>query len=179
MEPIQIADMVKEQFPDEVLDIKDFRDQVAITVKKDRIVELCRYLHDEPSLFFDFPADLFGIDYLGKKENRFAVAYNLYSVRHRHRIVLKAEVAESSPTIDSVLPVWAGVNWHERECYDLFGITFTGHPDLRRILLPEGWEGHPLRKDYPLQGPGPDQEWQGFTDVLDRAKRFKEFEWHG
>jgi NADH-quinone oxidoreductase subunit C len=179
MEPLAIAEKIKEQFQDEVLDIREFRGQGTVTVKKGRIVDICRYLHDEPSLYLDFPADLFGLDYLGKKENRFAVLYNLYSVKHRHRIMIKAEVPESSPSIDSVVPVWAGVNWHERECYDLFGIVFKGHPDLRRVLLPEDWEGHPLRKDYPLTGPGPDHEWKGFTAILDKAKRFREFEWHG
>lgn len=178
MEPIAIGEKIKDQFPDEVLDIREFRGQYTVTVKKDRIVEMCRYLHDEPSLYFDFLADLCGLDFLGKKENRFAVVYNMYSVRHRHRIMVMAEVAEPTPSIDSVLPVWAGANWHERECYDLFGIIFKGHPDLRRILLPEDWEGYPLRKDYPLKGPGPDQEWKGFKEVLSRAERFREFEWH-
>src|ERR1700690_1139293 len=177
MEPLAIAEKIKEQFQDEVLDIREFRGQATVTVKKGRIVDICRYLHDEPSLYLYFLVDLCGLDYLGKKENRFAVLYNLYSVRHRHRIMLKAEVPESSLSIDSVVPVWAGVNWHERECYDLFGIVFKGHPDLRRILLPEDWDGHPLRKDYPLKGP--DEEWKGFTAILDKAKRFREFEWHG
>ena len=178
MEPAEIAEKIKEQFPDEFLEVREFRGQAAVTVKKGRLFDICRYLHDEPSLFFDFLVDLCGVDYLGKKENRFVVLYNLYSVRHRHRILVKAEVSEASPLIDTVVPIWAGANWHERECFDLFGITFNGHPDLRRILLPEGWEGHPLRKDYPVKGPGPDQEWKGFTEVLARAQRYKEFEWN-
>ncbi|TAN38966.1 MAG: NADH-quinone oxidoreductase subunit C [Nitrospirae bacterium] len=179
MEPLAIADKIKEQFPEEVLEIREFRGQVSVTLNKGRIGDICRFLHDDPALYFDFLVDLCGMDYLGKKEKRFAVVYNLYSVKHRHRIMLKAEVEESSPSIDSVMPIWIGVNWHERECYDLFGIVFRGHPDLRRVLLPEGWEGHPLRKDYPLKGPGPDQEWKGFNDVLDRSKQYREFDWHG
>ncbi|MBI5100468.1 MAG: NADH-quinone oxidoreductase subunit C [Nitrospirae bacterium] len=178
MQPIAIAENIKDRFPEEVLDIREFREQVSVTLKKGRIVDICRYLHDDPSLYMDFLVDLCGLDYKGKKENRFAVLYNLYSVEHRHRIMLKAEVEESEPSIDSVISVWRGVDWHERECFDMFGIVFKGHPDLRRILLPEDWEGHPLRKDYPLKGPGPDMEWKGFTDVLDRAKRYKEFDWY-
>jgi len=92
-------------------------------------------------------------------------------------IRLKAEVGEEDLTIDSVTSVWIGANWHERETFDLFGITFSGHPDLRRILMPEDWEGHPLRKDYPLKGPA--TEWQGFEAVLERSRRFREYEWHG
>ncbi|OGW57362.1 MAG: NADH dehydrogenase [Nitrospirae bacterium RBG_16_43_8] len=176
MEQVEIAEKIKEKFPEEVLWIREFRGQVSVTLKKSRIVEICRYLHDEPGLDFDYLVDLCGVDYSGRKEKRFEVVYNLYSIKHCHRIRLKAEISESGPVIDSVISVWAGANWHERECFDMFGIVFKGHPDLRRVLLPEDWEGYPLRKDYPLQGA--EKEWQGFVDVLERAKRFKEFEWH-
>jgi NADH-quinone oxidoreductase subunit C len=177
MEAIQIAEKIREKFPEETLDIREFRGQISVTLKKVRIRDICRYLHDDPDIFLDYLVDLCGVDYLGKKDVRFEVVYHLYSIKHRHAIRLKAEVPEDDPSIDSVMPVWAGVNWHERECYDMFGIIFEGHPDLRRILLPEDWEGHPLRKDYPLKGP--EKEWPGFLEVLDRAKRYKEFEWHG
>ena len=176
MEPLEIAEKIKDKFPEEVLEIKEFRGQVAVTLKKARIFEICRFLHDEPEFSFDYLTDLCGVDCLGKKEKRFEVVYHLYSIKHRRGIRLKAEVAENDPAIDSVVPIWAGVNWHERECFDMFGIVFKGHPDLRRILMPEDWEGYPLRKDYPVQGPK--EEWPGFLDVLNRAKRFTEFEWH-
>ena len=176
MEPLQIADKLKERFPEEVLDVKDFRGQVSVTVRKGRILDICRFLHDDPDLYLDYLIDLCGVDYLGKKENRFEVVYHLYSVRHRHALRLKAEVPERDTRIDSVTPVWVGVNWHERECYDMFGIVFAGHPDLRRILLPEDWEGYPLRKDYPLIGP--EKEWHGFVDVLERAKQYRQYDWY-
>lgn len=176
MEPLEIADKIKGKFPDEVLAVKEFRDQVFVSVKKNSIRDMCRYLHDEPELHFDYLVDLCGVDYLGKREIRYEVVYNLYSIKHKHRIRLKAGVTETEMKIDSVVPVWAGANWHERECFDMYGIEFTGHPDLRRILMPEDWEGHPLRKDYPLKVS--EREWSGFLDVQSRAKRFKDFEWH-
>lgn len=177
MEPLQIAEKIKEKFPDEVLEIKEFRGQVSVTLKKNRILEICRYLHSDPTLDFNYLIDLCGVDYLPKKDNRFEIVYHLYSIKRRHAIRLKAEVPENDPAIDSVTAIWAGANWHERECYDMYGIAFTGHPDLRRILMPEDWEGHPLRKDYDIKGAA--KEWAGFIGVLDRAKKFKEFEWKG
>ena len=176
MEPLQIADKLKERFPEEVLDVREFRGQVSVTVRKGRILEICRFLHDDPDLYLDYLVDLCGVDYLGKKENRFEVVYHLYSIRHRHALRLKAEVPERDVRIDSVMPVWVGVSWHERECYDMFGIVFAGHPDPRRVLLPEDWEGYPLRKDYPMKGP--DKEWSGFEDVLERSKKYRQYDWY-
>jgi len=177
MEPLEIAEKIKEKFPDEVVEVTSFRDQVSVIVKKHKIIKICRYLHDDANLYFDYLADLCGADHLNKKEPRFEVVYHLYSMRHRHRIRLKAQVPEDDPRIDTVTSIWAGANWHERECHDLFGIVFRGHPDLRRVLLPEDWEGYPLRKDYPVKGP--EKEWSGFQEVLDKAKQFKEFGWKG
>ncbi len=175
MEILAIAEKIKEKFPEEVLDVKEFRGQVSVTLKRDKILDICRFLHDDPEMSFDYLADVCGADYLGKKEKRFEVVYHLYSIKHRHALRLKAEVTEENPSIDSVVPIWVGANWHEREAYDLFGIVFKGHPDLRRILMPEDWEGYPLRKDYPIEGP--QKEWSGFNDVLERAKKFREFDW--
>ena len=177
MEALLIAEKLRERFPEEVLDIKEFRGQVSVTMNKDKILNIFRYLHDDPDLFFDYLVDVCGADYLGKKEKRFEVVYHLYSIKHRHALRVKAEVAADKPSIDSVVGIWAGANWHEREAYDMYGIVFNGHPDLRRILLPEDWEGYPLRKDYPVKGP--EKEWPGFLDVLDKAKKYREFEWHG
>jgi NADH-quinone oxidoreductase subunit C len=178
MEPLQIADRLKERFPEDVLQTSEFGGQVSVSVKKENILGISGYLHDEPGLFFDLLRDICGVDYLGKKKPRFEVVYHLYSIKYRHMIRIKARVPEEDPVIDSVMPVWIGANWHERECYDMFGIVFKGHPDLRRILLPEDWEGHPLRKDYPLKGPAPENEWRGFKEVLEISKQCREYEWN-
>lgn len=177
--PKDIAEKIKEKFSDQLVEIVEFRDQVSVIVKRGLIVAILRFLHDDPLLSFDHLQDLTAVDYIKKKEIRFEVVYNLYSIRYRHKIRIRAQVPENDPKIDSVVPIWAGANWHERECYDMFGILFTGHPDLRRILMPEDWEGFPLRKDYPLKGPEFDKDWPGFTDVIKRSKELREFEWEG
>jgi NADH-quinone oxidoreductase subunit C len=147
--------MVEEKFAGQVLDTTTYAGQVAITVKKDMIRDICRYLKDEPSLTMDHLADLTAVDYSAYPNDtglRFEVVYNLISIEYHHRIRLKVRVPEEDPRVDSVSSIWQTANWHERETFDLMGIKFDGHPDLRRILLPEDWEGHPLRKEYPLKG---------------------------
>jgi NADH-quinone oxidoreductase subunit C len=179
LNPKDIAEKVKEKFPEQVVDVAEFRDQVSVIVKRDQIVSILKYLHDDPLLSLDHLQDLTAVDYLKKKDVRFEVVYNLYSIKYRHQIRIRAQVSEDNPSISSVVPIWAGANWHERECYDMFGISFNGHPDLRRILMPEDWEGSPLRKDYPLKGPELENDWIGFREVLKRSQELKEFEWEG
>lgn len=152
MEPKEIAERIKDKFPLDVQDITSFSDQVSVSVKRDKIIDICRYLAEDPEIRMDFLSDLCGVDY-PEREFRFEVVYNLYSLTYRHRIRLKALIPEESAFIDSVVPIWSGANWHERETCDMYGIVFQGHPDLRRILMPEDWEGYPQRKDYPLKGP--------------------------
>lgn len=177
--PQEIAERIKGRFPDQVIEVVDFRDQVSVITKREQIVAILKFLHDDPMLSFDHLQDLTAVDYFKKKEIRFEVVYTLYSMRHRHRVRIRAQVPEHDARIDSVVSIWAGANWHERECYDMFGIHFSGHPDLRRILMPEDWEGFPLRKDYPLKGPEFDKDWPGFTDVVKRSRELAEFEWEG
>jgi NADH-quinone oxidoreductase subunit C len=177
--PKDIAEKVKENFPEQVVEVTEFKGQVSVIVKRDQIVPILKYLHDDPLLSLDHLQDLTAVDYLKKKVVRFEVVYNLYSIKYRHQIRIRAQVPDNNPSISSVVPIWAGANWHERECYDMFGITFSGHPDLRRILMPEDWEGYPLRKDYPLKGPELENDWIGFREVLQRSKELKEFEWEG
>ena len=124
----------------------------TIVVPAARILEIARYLRESPEAAFDLCSDVTATDWPPRAE-RFDLVYCLYSIRHRHRLRVKARVADHQP-IASVTPVWPSSNWLEREVFDMFGIEFTGHPDLRRILMPDDWQGYPQRKDYPLEGPG-------------------------
>jgi len=171
---MEIAERLKERFLSEVVDVREFRDQVFITLKRERIVDVCRFLKDEPEIQMDFLVDLCGVDY-PDRGYRFEVIYNLFSMKFRHRIILKALIPEDDPTIDSVTPLWHTANWHEREVCDMFGIVFNGHPDLRRILMPEDWVGFPLRKDYPLTG-REDREYKPYEELRELHK--KDSEWN-
>ena len=141
---------LKERFADAILDVKEFRGEVTVTVKKEEILEVLKCLKTD--LRFNFLTDVTAVDYLGQ-DPRFMVVYQLYSIPNRERIRIKAPVGGANPSIDSATALWSTANWLEREVYDLMGITFNNHPDLRRILMTDDWVGHPLRKDYPLQGP--------------------------
>jgi NADH-quinone oxidoreductase subunit C len=137
-----------EKFGDAVVSThSDFGDDTAL-VRREKIVEICAFLRDDPELLFDLAMDLTGVDYLGEVP-RFEVVYHLYSLERRHRVRIKARLHEEDPTIDSVASVWPGMNWYEREAFDMYGIVFRNHPNLKRILMYEGFVGHPLRKDYP------------------------------
>ncbi|MBF0553748.1 MAG: NADH-quinone oxidoreductase subunit C [Nitrospirae bacterium] len=176
MEPSKIADTLNSEFQGEVIAVKEFRGQTGVTLKKDKILQIARCLHDTPEFMFDYLRDLCGVDYKKIKTPRFEVVYNLYSMTHRHTIRLNVQVPDKEP-IQSVVSVWKTADWHERECFDMYGIVFEGHPDLRRILMPEDWDGHPLRKDYPTAGPE-DGEWGGFKEVLRKSEDFKKFGWY-
>jgi NADH-quinone oxidoreductase subunit C len=152
MEPVAIAGALRERFADDLVDELQFRGQVAVVVRPAAIVAVCTHLRDDAALAMDYLADLCGID-VGGDDDRFEVAYQLTSLRHRHGVRLKARLPGHDPCIDSVVSVWPAANWFEREVFDMFGIRFRGHPDLRRLLMPDNWEGHPLRRDYPLKGP--------------------------
>ena len=143
-----ILTKLKEKFPDSIIEVIEFRNELTCVVKREDIVRICTFLRDDPELSFNFLSDLCGVDYLGRKP-RFDVAYNLYSISKNKRVRLKIKVDEGE-SVPSVASIWSTANWHEREVFDMFGIRFDGHPDLRRILMPEDWEGHPLRKDFPL-----------------------------
>lgn len=145
-------DALKAKFPDAIVSDHAWRGDETAVIKREHLVEVCTFLRDDPECDFKMPIDVCGVDYLGHKEHRFEVVYHLFSVSQRQRIRLKVEVDESDPVLPSVIGVWRGVDWFERECWDMYGIRFEGHPELKRILMYEEFEGHPLRKDYPQRG---------------------------
>jgi NADH-quinone oxidoreductase subunit C len=138
------------QFPDSVVETHSYRGDDTAVVKKEDILKICNFLRDDEDLLYNFMMDLTAVDYMGR-EPRFEVVYHLYSLKYNRRVRIKARVSESDCSIDSIVPLWISANWFEREAYDLYGVIFKGHPELRRILLYEGFEGHPLRKDYPIK----------------------------
>ena len=143
-------DRINSKFKGVILDSHDFRGDQTITVQKNILIELFKFLRDDPELDFKFLMDLTAVDYLNRKDNRFEVVYHFYSLQHNNRLRVKVPVNEDDCTIDSVSSLWKTANWYEREVWDLYGIKFNGHPDMRRILLYEEFKGHPLRKDYPI-----------------------------
>ena len=144
----EIHDLLKGRFGDDVGAPSQLKGDVWLPVKAARLVELCRFLKEEPGLDFDFCEDLTAVDW--PKRNVIEVVVHLLSYRHKHSLKLKVEADRANPVVPSLQPVWKTADWFEREVYDLFGVTFTGHPDLRRVMLPEDWEGHPLRRDYAI-----------------------------
>jgi len=123
-------------------------------VQKGQIAEVCRFLRDDPKLRFNMAPYITAVDYLGQ-EPRFEVVYNLLSTQYNTRIRLRVKVPEDDAVVPSVFGVWRGADWFERYCFDMYGIRFTGHPDMRRLLMYDEFVGHPLRKDYPLRGRQP------------------------
>ena len=168
-----------------------FRDKISgsnlenidpwIEVTPSGLLEVCRHLRDDAALAFDYLSCISGVDYLHTDEKKAAksewkphteVVYHLYSMRHKHSLVVKVilprwknDKAGELPEVPSVSKLWSTADWHEREVYDLSGVFFTGHPNLRRILCPEDWEGYPLRKDFPLEGKNSDVEEVAFTHL--------------
>ena len=126
--------------------------ETTLIVPREHIVAICSHLKSAPETRFDFLADICGADRGVEEEPRFEVNYHLFSTTKHHRLRLKVVLNEDDAHVPTVTEVWRTANWHERETYDLFGIVFDGHPDLRRILLPDDWQGHALRKDFPLRG---------------------------
>jgi len=144
MNPPEIAELLKEQFGEKITEVKAEGLLPFAVVAPDAILEVSRFAKDDARLAFDHLENLAGVDY----KDRIEVVYVLNSMKHAHRYTLKCKLPREEPKLPSVETVWGVANWHEREAYDLLGVVFLGHSDLRRILCPDDWEGWPLRKDY-------------------------------
>ncbi|GAC1351104.1 MAG: NADH-quinone oxidoreductase subunit C [Polyangiales bacterium] len=150
MQPKAIFDRIQKQFGEEVVfdwhaDPKKDKDPWC-QLQPYRVDEVCRALRDDPETRFDWLECLTGVDYPDKSQIH--VIYHLYSYSHKHRFIFKCFLDRADPSISTLNDVWKTANWHERETFDLLGVIFEGHPDLRRLLLPDDWEGHPMRKDF-------------------------------
>lgn len=149
MTPEQIYEALKKKFGDAILEFDGEALDPWIKIVPEKTLEIAKHLKDDPELAFDYLMCLSGMDY--GADSHLGVVYSLYSMQKRHRITLRVDLPREDPHVPSVESVWRTADWHEREAYDLFGIIFEGHPDLRRILCPDDWEGYPLRKDYVVQ----------------------------
>ena len=150
----EVHDSLEEAYPafaDAIEKVIVDRGELTLHIKRERIAEICQVMRDDESLRFELCSSVDCVDYLGSDDRRFHVSYQLTSMTYRRRVRLEAAVAEGV-ALPSVTNVYPTADWQEREAYDMFGVVFTGHPNLTRILMPDDWEGHPQRKDYPLGG---------------------------
>lgn len=148
--PLALLETLRRRLPGDVLESVEFRGELTAVVPKERLVEIARFLRDHEDAAFDMLTDLTGVHFL-LRDFDYEVVYHLYSLSKNHRLRLKVRLRENE-TVPSVTPVWPGANWQEREAFDLVGIRFSGHPDLRRIIMPEDYPQHPLRKDFDVEG---------------------------
>ena len=148
----KIHERLKEKFGSAVPATHDFRGDETAVIKKESLLEVLRFLKENPELDFNVLMDLSAVDYLpfGEARPRFEVVYHLYSLKHDHRLRIKVPVEEKDAHLSSATGLWPAADWFEREVWDMFGIRFEGHPNLKRILMYEEFTGHPLRKDYPV-----------------------------
>ncbi len=167
MEITAIQGLLEQRFGAAVGPVTDGRLEAWIEVDADRIDRVAGFLAEEEALAFDCLSNLSGVDH--PKKNAIEVVYNLFSYRHRHELTLKVDARREHPVVKTVEPVWPAANWLEREVYDLLGVEFEGHSDLRRILLPDDWVGHPLRKDYVEQ-----PEYHGISTVRESILKIPE-----
>jgi len=150
--PSPVAEALRREHAEWAGEVIEALGETTIVVPREHILPVCAFLKAAPDFQFNFLADLCGFDRGPEEEPRFEVNYHLFSTTKHHRVRLKVLLNENDPHVPSVTGVWRTANWHERETYDLFGVIFDNHPDLRRILLPDDWQGHALRKDFPLRG---------------------------
>ena len=152
-----VIEAVSARFGDAILHQHEFRGDATVIIGRDRVVEVFAFLKEDPAMAFNMPIDVCGVDYLTYENDRphgerFEVVYHLYSTTKGHRLRVRVPVPEDDPVSPTATGIWRGTNWFERETHDMFGIRFSDHPDMRRVLMYEEFEGHPLRKDYPVRG---------------------------
>ena len=150
--PSPFVAALQHEHPEWISEVVVAFDELTLIVPREHIAGVCSFLKTSPEARFDFLSDICGADRGVEEEPRFEVNYHLFSTTKHHRVRLKVVLNEDDVHVPTVTGVWKTANWHERETFDLFGVIFDGHPDLRRILLPEDWQGHALRKDFPLRG---------------------------
>jgi len=148
--PRAIADRLKERFPAAVGEVAEFRGEITVVIAREGLLDAARFLRDDPDTAFDMLTVVTGTHFL-ERDHEFEVLYHLYSIPRNHRLRLKVLLREGE-TVPSVVSIWPGANWPEREVYDLVGVRFSGHPDLRRIIMPDDYPDHPLRKDFDVEG---------------------------
>ncbi|MFN3872881.1 MAG: NADH-quinone oxidoreductase subunit C [Ignavibacterium sp.] len=146
-----IQQKLNSAFPEANLEFSEYKNEFCVKLDKKFIVSVCKLLKEDEDLQFLLSEDITAVDWATRK-NRFTVVYHIFSLKNKFRLKLKVDVDEKDCNIDSVSSVWRAANWQERECYDMYGIIFNNHPDLRRMYMPEDFEYHPLRKDFPLLG---------------------------
>ncbi len=173
MEVPAFVTVVQDGVPGAVEQVSYWVGDWTLIVPPERLIEVARFLRDDPTTAFDYCSDVTAVDW-PPRAKRFDVVYCLYSIRLRHRIRIKVRAGEGEE-VPSVTSLWTGADWLEREVFDQFGVNIVGHPDLRRILMPDDWQGHPQRKDYPLEGPGEflmenPQDWLRIRNLPDEAE---------
>jgi NADH-quinone oxidoreductase subunit C len=150
--PSHLVAALKREHPEWVSEVVEALGEITAIIPREHITAVCTFFKTTPVTSFDFLSDICGVDRGPEEDPRFEVNYHLFSTTKHHRIRFKVLLSEDDPHVASVTSVWRTANWHERETFDLLGVIFDGHPDLRRILLPDDWQGHALRKDFPLRG---------------------------
>ncbi len=148
----QLISSLQASHAESVVEVIQAFGEITLIVPRERLVELCGHLRRAPGFEFNLLADICGADRGPEEDPRFEINYHLFSTTKFHRLRLKVIVTEEDPHVPTVTGIWRTANWHERETFDMLGVVFDGHPDLRRILLPDDWQGHALRKDFPLRG---------------------------
>jgi NADH-quinone oxidoreductase subunit C len=152
-EALDPVNAVRQTLPDAIQDVVEFRDEITLVVDSAQVVAVTQFLRDTPGLVYNYLSDISAVDYYPDytaRPGRFAVNYHLYSLLYNRPIRVKAYLEEDEPQVDTIINIWPAANWLEREIADMMGIMFSGHPDQRRLLMPQDWDGHPHRRDYPL-----------------------------